>query len=253
MVPKWLVMPIGVVLFILLAAMSVGKIYDFTELISNKNPKHTISVSAEGKVPGTPDLATVNLGVLSQGTSAQAVQDENTKKINDIIEFVKGQGISKEDIQTSQFNIYPTQDYSNGKNTITGYQVNQTITVKVHGIDQSTDKLSKVLSGVTEKGANQINGVSLSFDDPDNLRGQAREKAIAKAKQKAAELAKAAGLTLGRVINVSESGGDYPRPYYADFATAMGGAGAPEKVSAPNIEAGSQDVTVTMSVEFEVK
>lgn len=249
--PKWLALPIGVVLLVLLGIMTTTRVYDFVSEVQNKNPERTINVSAEGKVSAVPDLATINLGVLSQGTTPTTVQDENTSKVNKIIEFVKKEGIEKDDVQTSQFNVYPTQDYRDGKSIITGYQVNQTITIKVRGINQSNEKVGKILSGVTEQGANQINGVYLSFDDPDNLRGEAREKAIAKAKQKAEELAKAAGITLGRIVNLSESGNNsWPAPYYAD---GMGGGVAYEKASAPNIEPGNQDIIVNMNVEFEIK
>jgi uncharacterized protein YggE len=252
-VPKGLVWGIGSLLIIFLVFASVQKGYDVSQTFRNANPKNTISVSAEGKVSAVPDLATINLGVLSQGATPTTVQEENTNKINKIIDFVKKEGIDKDDVQTSQFNVYPTQDYRDGKSIITGYQVSQTITIKVREIDKNSEKIGKILSGVTEQGANQINGVYLSFDDPDQLRGEAREKAISKAKQKAEELAKAAGITLGRIVNLSESfGGGYPAPYYAD--SGMGGAGiAYEKAASPNIEPGNQDVIVNMNLEFEIK
>lgn len=241
---------VGGTLALLLLLLVIGKGYDLYQALNHKNPKNTISVSAEGKVQAVPDLATVNLGVLTQGGSAATVQDENSKKINKIIEFVKNQGISKEDIATSQFNIYPQQDYQAGRTIITGYQANQTITVKIRGVDKSAEKLGKILDGVTNNGANQINGVNLSFDDPDDLRQQARKQAIGKAKEKAGELAKIAGLRLGKVVNLSESGNTPgPIPYYADGF----GAGGAERSIAPKIEPGSQDVTATMTVVFEVK
>lgn len=241
---------VGGMLALLLLLLVIGKGYDLYQDFSHKNPKNTISVSAEGKVSAVPDLATVNLGVLTQGPTAAAVQDENSKKINKIIEFVKQQGISKDDIATSQFNIYPQQNYQAGRSIIIGYQANQTITVKIRGVDKSTEKLGKILDGVTNNGANQINGVSLSFDDPDNLRQQAREQAISKAKEKAGELAKIAGLRLGRVINLSESG-NTPGPI-PSYVEGFGGGGL-ERSVAPNIEPGNQDITASMTVVFEVK
>jgi uncharacterized protein YggE len=220
--------------------------------VSGAKPENTISVSAEGKVKAVPDIAEINLGVLSQGSNPTTAQDENSKKVNKIIDFIKSQGVSKDDIATSQFNVYPQQDYRGGAPVITGYQVNQTITIKVREVDKSTERLGKILAGITESGANQINGVNLSFDDPDNLRQEARKQAIDKAKQKAEELARVAGLKLGKVVNVSESGGSYPpMPYYGD---GYGGSGlAMEKSVSPNIEPGQQDITATMTVVFEVK
>lgn len=250
--PKWLVEGLGGLLVAFVALLIADKAYSLTQTLQNKNPKNTISVSAEGKVSAIPDLATVNLGVLTQGDTAERVQSENSQKINKIIDFVKQKGIERDDISTSQFNIYPNQDYRDGKATITGYQANQTITIKVRGVDKSTEKLGEVLAGVTSNGANQINGVSLGFDDPDDKRQEARKLAIEKAKAKAEELAKASGLRLGKVVNVSESGGFSGPP----IAYGEGSGGAMplyDKAVSPNIEPGNQDITATMMVVFEVK
>lgn len=253
LLPKWLVWSLGLMLLIVLGLVAMDKSYDVKRSIENKNPENTLSVSAEGKVKAVPDLASIEIGVVTNATTAAEAQNQSIKKINDIIEFTKKQGVAREDISTSQFSIYPQQDYREGQGSITGYQANQSISIKVRGVDQSTEQLSKVLGGVTAAGANQINGVNLTFDDPDKLRGQAREQAITKARQKAQELADAAGLRLGRVINVSESvGGGYPIPYgYAESA-GIGGPGDAKSV-APNLEPGQQDITANMTVIFEVK
>ncbi len=248
-----LLWPIGglLILFLLLTVAQKG--YDLVQTSKDKSLKNTLSVSGEGKVSATPDLATVNLGVTTQGSTATDVQNENTKKTNKIIDFIKSEGISKDDISTSQFTIYPTYDYRDGKSVINGYQANQTVTVKVRGVDKSTEKLNRILAGVTDAGVNQINGVQLSFDDPDTLRQKARELAINKAKEKAAELAKFSGITLGKVVNVSESSGYYPGPLPYAASEGMGGGAAMDKSIPPNIEPGSQDITATMTVVFEVK
>lgn len=251
--PKWLVQTLGGLLVALLALLVISQAYNLSELLSNKNPKNTISISAEGKVVAVPDLATVNIGVLTSGSTANDVQTESSKKINSIIEFVKKQGIEKDDINTSEFSIYPQQDYREGRTVITGYQANQSITIKVRGVDKTTEKLTSILGGVTSNGANQVNGVSMSFDDPDNLKQQARKAAIEKAKQKAQDLASSAGLRLGKVVNVSESGSGYGVPVPMD-AYGYGGAGiAMEKAVSPNVEPGNQDVVANMTVTFEVK
>ena len=252
--PKWLVNGLGGLLIAFVALLVVSKLKDLGDKFKNIKPDNTISVSAEGKVKAVPDLATVNLGVLTQGTSPAAVQDENSKKVNKIIEYIKAQGVSKDDISTSQFNIYPQYNYQNGRNDITGYQLNQTISVKIRGVDKSTDVLSNILKGAVSEGANEVNGVSLSFDDPDELKQEARKIAISKAKEKAGELAKAAGLKLGKVVSVSESGGGgWPAPMYAEGMGAGGYGGVMEKSVSPNIEPGSQDVIENMTVVFEVK
>jgi uncharacterized protein YggE len=244
-------MVIGVVLIAYLGLLVAQKSYDVMDTFQGKNPKNTISISAEGKVSAKPDLAEVSIGILTQGDTADGVQAESSKKINKIIDFIKKQGLSDEDINTSQFNIYPNQDYREGRSIITGYQANQTITIKVHGVNESTEKLSKILGGVTSQGANQVNGVSLSFNDPDEYRQQAREKAIIKAKEKAAQLAEASGLRLGKVVSVSENSA-YPAMPYLEGIGGYGGGGDAKAVS-PNIEPGSQDIIASMNIVFEVK
>ncbi len=250
MLPKWLTWSLGLMLIIVLGLTALDKSYALRQTIENKNPKNTLSVSAQGKVKAVPDLATIDVGVLTNSQTAAEAQDQSSKKINGIIDFVKAQGVARDDIATSQFNIAPQQDYSQGKGSITGYQANQSITIKVRGVDKSTDQLTKVIGGLTNAGANQINGVSLGFDDPDNLRGQARTQAITKARQKAGELARVAGITLGRVVNVSEAADSYPVPLpYA----AGGYGGDAAKSSAPDVQPGQQDITADMTLVFEVK
>ncbi len=250
---KGIVNIVGILLAIFLVLGIAQKFHDVQEVWANKNPKNVMTVSAEGKVKSEPDTATVNVGVLTQAATTELAQNENSQKTNKIIDFVKSQGIPAGDISTSSYNMYPNYDNSGGKNTVTGYQVSQSITVEVKQINgKNKENLGKILSGVTANGANQVNGVTLSFEDPDGLRQKAREQAIEKAKEKAKELAKASGLSLGKVVNVSESSlGGYPIPYAAD---GFGGAApALEKSVSPNIEPGQQEITASMSVTFEVK
>ncbi len=248
--PKWLVVSLGGLLIAFVALSVADKAKKISDDYGNKNPQNVMSVSAQGKVKAVPDMATVTLGVVSQGTTAGDVQSQNSQKINKIVDFVKQQGINKDDISTSQFNVYPRYDYAKGTE-ITGYEARQTITIKVKGVDKSTDTLGKILAGAANNGANEVNGVNLGFEDADNLRQEARQQAIEKAKQKAEELAKTAGIRLGKVVSVSESSTGVGMPYYGD---GYGGGGMMmEKAASPNIEPGSQDVVAEMSVVFEVK
>lgn len=248
----WVWQSLGVLLVVLVALMVLDKIHTVTNDFKSEVPKNTISMSAEGKVSATPDLATINLGVLTSAPTAKQAQADNGKQTNKVIDFVKSQGIDKKDIATTQLNIYPEYDYSNGKNEVKGYQASQTITVKVHGVDKSTDQVGKIIDGATTAGVNQIQGVSLDFQDADNLRQDARKQAIDKAKQKAQELADQAGLKLGRIVSISEGTNyGYPLPM-ASAPMGMGG-GSGDMKSAPNIQPGSQDITASITVTFEVK
>jgi uncharacterized protein len=254
LIPHWLTNTLGVLLIIFVAILIIQKGNDLKTTIKNQKPANTISVSAEGRLAATPDLATANFGVTSQGSSAKEVQSKNNDKINQIISYLKNQGVAKEDITTSQFYASPQYDYNNGRQDIIGYQTTQTVSVKIRGIDKSTDRLSAILGGITDNGANQFNGVSFSFDKPEDLQQQARKLAIDNAKKKAQDLAAQAGLSLGKVVSIAESGGGYPGPIPYATDSYGGNMAAPQmKAVAPTVEPGSQDITETMSVTFEVK
>ncbi len=263
-IPKWLVNTLGALLVIFVAILIVQQGNNLINTFKNAKPANTISVSGEGKVTAIPDLATVDIGVMTQGSTAADVTSQNNSKINKVIAFVKAQGIAAADISTSQLSLYPQQSYptmvpmvpggvpTTNVPTISGYQGNQTITVKVHGVDKDTSVLDKILDGAVTNGANEINDVSLSVEDPSSLQQQAQVKAIADAKQKAQVLAQEAGLTLGKVVNVSETQPAMfaPMPYALNSAMSAGGGTA---AVAPNVQTGSQEIDETMSVTFEVK
>ena len=214
--PKWLVGGLGGLLIALVALLVVQKAHDLQTAFANTKPANTISVSGDsGKsYRATPDLATVNIGVLSQGTTAVDVKNQNNDKVNKIVAFVKAQGVANGDITTSQLSFNPTQDYSNGTPKITGYQGQQSITGQSPrcraGKDQTV--LENILDGAVNNGANEIDGVSLSVENPDALQQQAQQMAIANAKTKAQALAQTAGLTLGKVVSVSENNVAVPGP-----------------------------------------
>ncbi len=114
--------------------------------------------------------------------------------------------------------------------------------------------MEKVLDGAVNNGANQIDGINLSIENPDGLQQDARKLAIANAKAKAQGLAQEAGLTLGKVVSISETGSGYPRPMpYATDSYAPSLMAGQAKSVAPDIQTGSQDITESMTVVYEVK
>jgi uncharacterized protein YggE len=245
---------LGVLLIVLVALVIVQQGYNFSQAVKGKRPDNTISVSATGKVKAVPDVAVISLGVITQGSTAKAAQDEAATKINKINDFVKSLGVKKEDITTSQASVNPRYDYQNGANKIIGFDSNQMVTVKVRGVDKGSDVANKILAGAVDNGANQIYGSQFTIDEPDNLKQAARKDAIAKAKQKAQELAQAAGIKLGKVVSVQDGENSVPPMYpmaYADKAVGMGGGGS--EAIAQNLEPGSQEVMQTITLVFEVK
>lgn len=204
----------------------------------------TFTVNGEGKISLVPDVAVVNVGVTAQGSSIAVVQQQLNKKMNAISDSIKRLGVDSKDIQTTNYNLSPTYDYTAGAQRLTGYQANSNLTIKVRKLDNA----NSVIDNATANGANQIGGITFDVDDKTKAENQAREKAIADAKSKADVAAKAAGFHLGRIINYSEGGNSPPRPMYMAKA-----AGLSEDSSAPTqVEPGSTELTIQVTLSYEI-
>lgn len=213
-------------------------------------PARTISVAADAKVSIVPDIATLSFSVVSQGADPVKLQTDNNTKVNDAIDFVKAQGVDDKDVKTSDYNLSPNYVWNQktSRSTIDGYTLNQTVTVKVRDLK----KVSVILGGLPSKGINQIGGVNFSVDDQDKYLNLAREEAFAKARAKAKEMAKYSGAHIGRVVTFSENGGGYPYPMYYAKEMSVGMGGDAQVPPAPNIQPGSQEVTVNVNVVYEI-
>lgn len=218
------------------------------------NANRAITVSAEGKTAVIPDIARISFSVVSEGKDPKVIQDENAKKMNDAIAFVKSFGVKAEDIKTSAYTLYPQYDYGvvtpDGKPKppmIVGYTLTQTVSIKVRDFS----KIGDILGGLPGKGVNQIDQVGFDVDDQDSALAAARQEAFTKARAKAQAMAGFAGARLGSVMTFSEGyGGGVPIFYKAMSAeSGRGGVATP----APTIEPGTQDVTVTVNVTYELR
>ncbi len=206
--------------------------------------RDTITISGQGKVTAVPDIAVIEVGLVTEKPNVASAQKENTEKMNRLIKKVKELGVEDKDIQTSYYNIYPQYDWPNGKQVLRGYQVNQGISIKIRNLD----KIGDILAAAGEGGANQVSGLSFNIDDPEELRQEARIKGLENAKEKAEALAKVAGVKLGKIVSFSEYSEIPPVPYKAYEGLGIGGGGA-----APEIERGTLDVVVNVTVSYEIK
>ncbi|OGD30419.1 hypothetical protein A2833_03485 [Candidatus Azambacteria bacterium RIFCSPHIGHO2_01_FULL_44_55] len=206
--------------------------------------EHTISFSGEGKVKAAPDTARFEAGLVTEGKDSITVQNENSDKINKIIKYLKSRGVVDADIKTSQYNLSPKYDYIKGKTILSGYILNQSLTVTVRDID----KVGEFLDGAVANGANQINSVSMFMDNPEELKAKAREAAIEAARAKAALTASAGSFRLGRLIGFSESSGEEPRIFYEALGKGGGVASSP-----PQIEPGSQEITIIVNLTYQLR
>jgi uncharacterized protein YggE len=232
--------------------ISVLTIFLFTLIIStavdiqNKlsEVRNTLVVSGTGEIYAKPDLALMTFSVVTEAKTVDATMAENTEKMNNIISSIKSQGVEDKDLKTTSFSIYPkveTYLYPPGKRILVGYEVSQSLQVKIRDLGRIGD----IIQGATDNGANQVGSLQFTIDNQDELKKEAREQAIKKAKAKAKELTSQLGVKLGRITNFSE-GSSAPR-YYGLMAEAMGGGGEDLQ-----IETGENKITVTVSLTYEI-
>lgn len=203
----------------------------------------TFDVTGTGKSTAVPDSATVRGGVSATGSTTALVQDQINTVSNKMSESLKKLGIDPKDIQTSNYNINPTYDYTNGSQKITGYSANTTFTVKVKDVN----KVGQIIDAMTTSGATNVSNLGFEVTDKTTALNEARKQAVADAKKKAADAASIAGFQLGKLVNYSENFGGSPRPIYA-LDAAVGNA-VPEKTA---VEPGSNEINLTVTLSYEI-
>ncbi len=220
-----------------------------------ENPMvNTITVTGTGTSTTTPDIAHVTFTVQERASTVNAAQDSATKRANDAIAAMSGFGVDDEDVKTLSYNVSPQYESSfapcyggicppNSSNTIVGYQVTQTIQVTIRDLDKTGDILSK-LGGL---GVQNVSGPDFAVDDDEGVMSEARAEAIRNAREKAEQLAKELGVSLGDVVSYYDQSGPMPREAY-DSAGLSVSAVAP----APMLPTGTDERTVTVSVTYEI-
>lgn len=244
-------------IFLVFAAVSEFRSIGY--IGSGLGATNTITVSGEGEVFAVPDTATFSVTIQEKGKDVKTAQDAATKKSNDIVAYLKQQGIEDKDVQTTDYSVYPQYDYSRetctqyycppSKQTLSGYQVSQTLTIKV----RDTDKSGDILSGVGSRGASQVSGLSFDVDDRKALEAEARGKAIDDAHEQAEKLAKQLGVSLARIVSFNEGGRGGPVYYAKAMTMGMGGMDAAESAPTPSIPTGQNKITSDVSITYEIR
>jgi uncharacterized protein len=211
----------------------------------NTNKTDLFEASGTGKASAAPDKATVSVGVTESAPQVLDAQSRANTKAENIIEAIKRLGVEEKDIKTTNYSVNP--DYTFGTTQrISGYTVTQNIEVQT-----SIDKINQVVDGATQAGANVAGNIqfTLSEEKLEELQNQAREEAVAAAKRKAEGLAKAAGINLGRIIDVNEvAGGGEPRPM---FLEAKAADNAETVQPETNITPGENNVEVNITLVYQ--
>ncbi|MDP2650701.1 MAG: SIMPL domain-containing protein [bacterium] len=216
-----------------------------------------IRVTGEGKAVAVPDIAQFSFSVIAEGNNIQQIQGDNAKKINQAIDYLKSEGVAKEDIETKSYDLQPRYEYFSCSSPpaggggvcppprIAGYTLSQTVAVKLRNFD----KTGSILAGVVARGANSISQLFFTIDDRTKVESEARAKAIAQAKVKAEAAAEAADVKLGRLLSISEYA-SYPPPGFEGMG--MGGAERATTL-APQVEPGSEEITITVDLIYEIR
>lgn len=206
-----------------------------------------LDVSATGRVSRTPDLATITAGVVTQAPVAATALSDNARRMDAVVKALKAAGIAARDVSTSNVALSPQYRYEDKHPpVVTGYQASNAVTIRFRDIA----KAGTVLDALVRAGANQIDGPNLSLSDPEAALDEARTQAIARARARAELYAKAAGLSVARIVAIDEGGenaGDRPRPM------AMLRASAVQSDAETTVLPGETDVTASVNVRFLLK
>jgi uncharacterized protein YggE len=178
----------------------------------------TITVTGDGISEAAPDMATLSLGVTTTGATAAEALQANSAALAAVLERLRAVGVADRDIQTSSLSVNPNwSDYSSslGGQKITDFTAVNMVTVKIRALDT----LGGVLDAAVADGANTLNGLTFGLQDPRPAMDAARTAAVEDAAAKARLMATAAGVTLGPIQSISESGGyGGPEPMFKELA-----------------------------------
>jgi len=203
-----------------------------------------LDISATGEATRVPDVAIISAGVTTQATTATDALGQNAARMERVRAALKRSGIADRDIQTASISLQPQYKYvENQPQLLVGYQASNQLSVKFRDIRAS----GRILDALVAEGANQINGPNLTIDHPEAALDEARGKAIATGRARADLYARALGMRVARVISVSESGSDTPRPISPMFARAQM---ADAKTS---VDPGEQQLQISVAMTFELQ
>jgi hypothetical protein len=205
-----------------------------------------LTVVAEGRTKIAPDIATINVGVVTEAPTADAAVAKNTAQMNKVMAALKRVGIADKDIQTSNLSVNPQYQYGeNQPPKLNGYQANNNVTVKVRNLKN----VGKAVDSVVTDGSNQVSGISFGLDDDTKAMDLARTDAVKKARARAEIYAAAAGLKVDRILSISEAGASPPVAYPMPIAMAR----AAKADGAPPVSGGELDIAIDVTVTFTLK
>ena len=202
-----------------------------------------ITVTGEANISVPPDLASVDAGVATDAKTAREASESNNAAMAKVLAALKGADIEAKDIQTSRLSLQPQYAPNrSGPSPIVGYRASNRVTVRIRDVS----KVAGVIDTLVGAGANDIGNVNFEVSQASKLLDDAREKAVADARRKAEIYAKAAGVTLGAPLSISEEGA--PRPVFRAKMAAPMAAAAPTPIAQ-----GEETLSISVSVTWAIK
>ena len=218
----------------------------------------SFSVSGEGKITAIPDVAQFTFSLITEGgKDIASLQQENTQKANRAIALLKNSGVEDKDIKTAGYNLQPRYQYFScpvSKNStakpcpppeIVGYSISQTVSVKIRNFE----KAGEILSGIVQSGVNSVSELSFTIDDETEIENQARQEAIANAINKAESIAQSGNFNLGKILSINENSS----PIFYRAAKSFGMSASEDAMISPDIEPGSQEVIIGVTISYEIR
>lgn len=210
----------------------------------------SVSVSGTGRSTVAPDRFTFSVGVQTVANTVDDAVSQNNRKVAAVITALKGAGATDADIQTSNFQIWPQQDYQEGRlPRILGYQVSNTVSVRSTKVDTA----GKLLGVAIGAGVNHASSINFEVTDQARGRDQGLRNAYEDARAKAMLLAQASGRTLGRAILISEGTTQHPQPYPMPTRAMAMEARVGNVTGDVPVESGTQERTYMVTVTFELR
>src|SRR5690349_20928115 len=202
-----------------------------------------MSVTGTASISVPPDLASVDAGVATDAKTAREASDTNNTAMAKVLAALKTANIDAKDIQTSRLSLQPQYAPNrSGPSPIVGYRASNRVTVRIHDVS----KVAGVIDTLVGAGANDIGNVNFEVSQASKLLDDAREKAVADARRKAEIYAKAAGVTLGAPLSISEEGA--PQPVFRGKMAMPMAAAAPTPIAQ-----GEETLSISVSVTWAIK
>lgn len=233
--------------------------FGFYQLVKSDNESsqgRTTTLSAEGKVTVIPDVAKVNFSISLENVSIEKLTNENNLKMQTVIDYLKSVNIKEKDIKTTNYTLYPVYEqkcfddnsgFKRCNSILSKYKLDHEVTITIRDFT----KIDTIVGKITELGVNNISNISFSIEDVEKVQNEAKIQAIQKIMQRANDISNATKVRFGRITNISENFyGGYNRDYAVSSMKLESATGA---IAPAPIEAGSKDVTATVSITFEIK